>query len=91
MNISGGYGITADKAMVNTDADAVLIAVVADPILFDPACLQVFLLQSIWVFVSAIGIEFMTPSPTNSTKDCHSFTWNSTSSTARGRLRLSKR
>jgi hypothetical protein len=38
VSIGGGNGITADKAMVNIDADAVLIAVVVDAVLFDPAC-----------------------------------------------------
>ena len=40
--------------MVNIDADAVLISVVVDAILFDPACVQVYLLQSIWVFVPPV-------------------------------------
>ena len=38
VSISGGHGITADKTMVNSDAEAVLIAVVVDSVLFDPAC-----------------------------------------------------
>ena len=54
MNIGGGHGITADKTIVNIDSDAVLVAVVVDAILFDPACIQVFLLQSIWVFVQPV-------------------------------------
>ena len=54
VNIGGGNGITEDKAMGNIDADAVLIAVVVDAILFDPACIQVFLLQSIWVFIPPV-------------------------------------
>lgn len=32
VNIGGGYGITANKTMVNIDADAVLVAVVVDAI-----------------------------------------------------------
>lgn len=32
VNIGGGYGIKADKTMVNIDADAVLVAVVVDAI-----------------------------------------------------------
>ena len=38
VNIGGGYGMTEDYTMVNIDADAVLIVVVVDVILFDPAC-----------------------------------------------------
>ena len=37
VSIGGGHGITAAKTMVNIDADAALIAVVVDAILFDPA------------------------------------------------------
>ena len=44
--------------MVNIDADAFLITVVVDAILFDPAGVQVFLLHSIWVFVPAIRVLY---------------------------------
>jgi hypothetical protein len=37
MNIGGGHGITVDKTMVNIDADAFLIAVLVDAIVFEPA------------------------------------------------------
>ena len=47
VNISWDHGITADKTMVNFDAGAGRIAVVVDAILFDPAYVQVYLLQSI--------------------------------------------
>ncbi len=37
MNIGRSYSISADETMVDIDADAVLIAVVIDIVLFDPA------------------------------------------------------
>ena len=36
MNIGGGYGISTDKAMININADTVLVSEVIDAILFDP-------------------------------------------------------
>jgi hypothetical protein len=37
MDIGGRNGIAADKAMVDINADAVLVSVMIDAILFDPA------------------------------------------------------
>ena len=37
MNIGGSNGVAADKTMFNIDADAVLVAVVINAILLDPA------------------------------------------------------
>ena len=37
VDIGGGNGIAADKAMVDINADAVLVSVIIDAILFDPA------------------------------------------------------
>ena len=39
--------------MVNIDADTLLAVVVFDATLFNPACVKVILLQSVWVFVPA--------------------------------------
>jgi len=38
------HGIAATKTLINIDADVILIAVVIDAILFDSACVQIFLL-----------------------------------------------
>ena len=54
MDIGGCNGIAADKAMVDINADAVLISVMIDAILFDPASVQVLLLQAIWVLIPTI-------------------------------------
>ncbi len=37
MNIGRGYCITTDESLVHIDADSVLLAIVIEPILFDPA------------------------------------------------------
>ncbi len=37
MNIRGNIGVAADKAMLSIDADAVLVTVVIDTILYVPA------------------------------------------------------
>ena len=40
--------------MVDIDTDTVLVAIIVDPVLFDPAGIQVLLPQSIWVFFPAL-------------------------------------
>lgn len=37
MNIGGSNGVASDKTMFNNDADAVLVTVVINAILLDPA------------------------------------------------------
>ena len=37
--------------MFHFDTDIVLLVVVIDAVLFNPSCIQVSLLQSVWVFV----------------------------------------
>ena len=47
MNVGRGYCVSTDEAMVHIDADTVLVAIVIDAILFDPAGILVLLPQSI--------------------------------------------
>jgi len=37
VNIGRSYSISADETMVDIDADAVLVAIVIDVVLFEPA------------------------------------------------------
>ena len=54
MNIGRRHCISTDEAMVDIDTDTVLVAIIVDPVLFDPAGIQVLLPQSIWVFIPAL-------------------------------------
>jgi hypothetical protein len=54
VDISRSDSISADESMVDIDADAVLVTVVTNAVLFCPASTQIFLLQAIWVFIPTL-------------------------------------
>lgn len=51
MNIGRSHSVLTSKAMINIDADTILVPVMIDAILLNPATVYVSLPQSLWVFV----------------------------------------
>jgi hypothetical protein len=69
VNIGGGYGIKADKTMVNIDADIVLVAVVVDAIsaIRQPTSLDLFVLIA---DIALLLLLFEKASPTQRLNSC---------------------